>query len=70
MSILYDYIQLDVSQVPSNVNLALLYLSVSGITFTRFEFLKNEPKPSHTKKIREPLALSIILEQPKKTSSF
>ena len=30
LSILYDYIQLDVNQVPSNVNLALLYLSVSN----------------------------------------
>ena len=29
LSILYDYVQLDIKQVPSKLNLALLYLSVS-----------------------------------------
>ena len=37
LSILYDYLELDVDQVPSQLNLALLYLSVrqqSESTFT------------------------------------
>ena len=29
LSVLYDYIQLDVARVPNSVNLALIYLSVS-----------------------------------------